>query len=69
MAKKHGEGQLSWPDGRSYKGQWECGRQHGKGVAVTAKGVSRKSHWEHGNFVRWLEEPPEVTGESTTQKT
>merc|ERR1712032_1199667 len=59
--KKHGEGVLSWVDGRSYSGQWECGRQHGRGTAVTAKGVSRRSQWEHGDFVRWLDEQPEIT--------
>ncbi|CAK0876815.1 unnamed protein product, partial [Prorocentrum cordatum] len=54
--KKHGEGVLRWPDGRSYNGQWCDGRQHGTAVACTAQGMRRESRWLDGRFIEWLGE-------------
>jgi len=44
--KKHGYGIYTYPDGRSYKGQWADGKQHGEGVFITPQGQSRKGIWE-----------------------
>lgn len=48
--RKHGEGTLTWPDGRSYCGQWQDGKQHGTAVAQTAKGLKRQSIWKDGDL-------------------
>ena len=35
---RHGEGELSWADGRQYSGQWARGKRHGSGTLCTLEG-------------------------------
>jgi hypothetical protein len=41
-------GKFTWPDGRSYEGQWEKGRMHGKGVYIDKKGERTEAIWLEG---------------------
>jgi len=50
---KEGEGEFTWPDGRSYKGQWLAGRQDGLGIFTTARGEKREGVWAGGK-IEWL---------------
>ena len=54
--KKHGYGIYTYPDGRSYKGQWADGKQHGEGVFITPQGASRKGIWDAGKRIKWLDD-------------
>ena len=54
--KKHGYGIYTYPDGRSYKGQWANGKQHGEGIFITPLGAQRKGIWNEGKRIRWLDD-------------
>ena len=58
--KKHGYGIYTYPDGKSYKGQWAFGKQHGEGIFITPQGAQRKGIWHEGKRIKWVdEEEPE----------
>jgi hypothetical protein len=55
--KKHGDGIFLWPNGKSYDGNWDKGKQHGIGYYIDSKkGFRKKGEWKHGKRVKWLEE-------------
>ena len=53
--KKHGYGELFWPDGRIYKGEWKHGRQHGKGQYICLNGQVKYGEWCNGQRKRWVD--------------
>jgi len=46
--EKHGEGSLSFPDGRTYKGTFSHDLAHGRGTLVMASGAMLEGDWVHG---------------------
>ena len=50
--KKHGYGEISWPDGRKYAGQWVNGKQHGHGTYVSSKGETVQGEWLNGKRIK-----------------
>ena len=61
MIKKNGIGELTWPDGRKYRGSWKDGKQHGEGLFYSIKGNSwKKGIWENGKRIKWLDENVEL---------
>lgn len=53
---KHGEGVLTWPDGRKYEGTFKNGRMHGIGLWYELDGSIRKGEWQMGKRISWIEE-------------
>ena len=49
--EKHGEKEITYPDGGSYEGSFYKGKKHGKGVATTSKGVVKDGIWENNKLV------------------
>lgn len=44
------------PDGKSYKGGWNKGKQNGEGILTkNTKGESRKGVWLDGTFQKWIQ--------------
>ena len=50
--KMHGEGQLTWPDGKLYKGQFRQNLQYGYGIqeSVGPNGSSYEGSWKDGKM-------------------
>lgn len=46
--RPHGRGQMTWPDGCMYAGQWEDGKMHGRGVMRWEDGSVYMGQWDHG---------------------
>jgi len=46
----HGEGTLTYPDGRLYEGQFSNGEFHGKGKEVFADGKQYEGQYIEGSF-------------------
>ena len=55
---KHGQGKLTYPDGRVYDGGWVEGKQDGEAnytfTGKDGKFVSKRGIWEDGNRTKWL---------------
>jgi len=46
--KMHGKGEMVWPDGRKYEGDYFEDKKHGYGILTFADGKKYKGGWEHG---------------------
>ena len=49
-------GRYLWPDGRSYTGFWENGKQHGLGKYKDENDEIKFGVWVYGKRNRWLDE-------------
>jgi hypothetical protein len=46
---KHGQGTLTFPDGRKYEGEWQHDKKHGKGTFTYANGDAYVGEYRQGN--------------------
>ena len=53
--KKHGNGTYTWPDGRSYDGEWLNGKQHGKATYTLKTGWQKTGVWNNGKREKWID--------------
>ena len=53
---KEGEGEMIWPDGSRYIGQWKDGKQHGIGTIIDQDNKSKIGEYNEGNAIRWIKE-------------
>jgi hypothetical protein len=44
----HGTGVFTWPDGRSYTGEYASDKKHGEGTFVWPDGKIYEGEWKHG---------------------
>ena len=44
----HGEGKLTWEDGKSYVGMFDQDLRHGHGKFIWSDGRSYEGNWEYG---------------------
>lgn len=49
--QRHGEGMMTWADGRSYIGRWRRDRPDGRGAMTYADGAMQVGFWRGGAFV------------------
>lgn len=47
----HGQGEYTWPDGKSYSGGWREGKMHGEGK-IKIKGKVVKGKWLNGTRIK-----------------
>jgi len=47
FGKKHGRGQMEWPNGQSYNGEWLFGQMHGRGQMKCVDGQLYEGKWEN----------------------
>lgn len=63
---KHGYGEITFANGKFYKGEWLNGKMHGQGVygnlndSKILNQQGRKGEWYSGTRVKWLEAVGEV---------
>ena len=44
---KHGQGTLTFSDGRKYEGEWQHDKKHGQGTFTYANGRKYEGEWQH----------------------
>lgn len=44
----HGNGAFTWPDGRSYYGEFSNGLKHGQGKFTSKNGIVYDGAWQEG---------------------
>ena len=47
MNEIQGFGKYSWPDGKTYEGQWKSNKMHGEGLLLWKDGKSYKGSFEN----------------------
>ena len=49
--QRHGQGTLTYADGRRYRGKWKDGKRHGKGTETEADGDTYTGGFKDGERV------------------
>lgn len=45
---------MTWPDGRSYEGNFKNNKMHGVGYFIGPDGKKKKGEWIDGKRIQWL---------------
>ena len=46
--KRHGQGKLTFSDGRKYEGEYRDDKRHGQGTEIYSDGSSYEGEWKDG---------------------